>query len=125
MNLHVLTALPSDRQTDPPSFKSSTSSGVLRRSSSGLRATGDSLPGDEFVNTAGPPLGGGISIPIRRYFLRLLLIHVCQLENTKNNPGNMTNVDEILRNAWILNVFFTIKCPMLGISVLLNDFGAV
>lgn len=92
----VLTVSPSDRQTDSPSFKSSPSSGVLRLSSSGLRASGDSLPGEEFVKTAGPPLGGGISIPMRRYFLRLLLIHVCQSENRKDNTGNVRNVDRIL-----------------------------
>lgn len=80
---------PSDKLMDPLSFSSSLRSGVLRRSSSGLRPTGDLSPGDEVLNTAGPPLGGGISIPIRRYFLRLLLIHVCQWakkDNTENFP---------------------------------------
>lgn len=92
----VSAARPSDKQTDPLSFKSSPSSGVLSRSSSGLRPTGDSFPGDEVVNTAGPPLGGGISIPIRRYFLRRLLIHVCQLENTKGNAVTcMTKIGSI------------------------------
>lgn len=79
----MVAAEPSDRQRDPSSFKSSPSSGVRSPASSGLRAAGDLFPGDELENTAGPPLGGGISIPIRRYFLRLLLIHVCQLGKHK------------------------------------------
>lgn len=44
----------------------------------------DLIPGEETVNTAGPPFGGGISIPIRRYFLLLLLIHVCQFQNKES-----------------------------------------
>lgn len=76
--------LPSDRLTEPPSFKSSLDSAILKLSSSGLSSPVDRIPGEEAVNTAGPPFGGGISIPIRRYFLLLLLIHVCQFQNTVN-----------------------------------------
>lgn len=79
VNRAAFTVPPSDKLMDPLSFKSSLRSGVLRRSSSGLRPPGDLSPGEEAANTTGPPLGGGMSMPIRRYFLRLLLIHVCKM----------------------------------------------
>lgn len=69
---------------EAPSFKSSLDSAILKLSSSGLSSPMDLIPGEEAVNTAGPPFGGGISIPIRRYFLLLLLIHVCQFQNTES-----------------------------------------
>ncbi|TNN60974.1 hypothetical protein EYF80_028752 [Liparis tanakae] len=71
-------------------LRSSSSSGVLRPSSSGPRPTGDSFPGEEEENTAGPPLGGGMSMPISRYFLRRLLIHVCRSDE-KTNGGLSTD----------------------------------
>lgn len=75
---------PSDRLTELPSFKSSPDSAILKLSSSGLSSPVDLLPGEEAVYAAGPPFGGGISIPIRRYFLLLLLIHVCQIQTTES-----------------------------------------
>lgn len=94
--LCVCVTSPSDKHIDPPSFMSSPRSGVRSRSSSGLSDPGDSFPGDEVVNTAGPPVGGGISIPIRRYFLRLLLIHVCQSQRDGKEKESVTAVDNNL-----------------------------
>lgn len=74
---------PSDKLMDLLSFRSSLRSGVLRCSPSGLRPPEDLSPGEEPANTTGPPLGGGMSMPIRRYFLRLLLIHVCKMWRKK------------------------------------------
>lgn len=73
----VTSASPSGRHGEPSSFKSSPRSGVAGLSPSDL------FPEGELVNMMGRPLAGGISIPMRRYFLRLLLIHVCKAKKSK------------------------------------------